>query len=363
MARAAAAWLGSLDQAQRQVAACPGPADSDRTGDRLRWYYTPTDHGGLTFHDQRPAQQGLAHQLLSTGLSFEGYVTVCSILGLDNVLDLVEGFGVDWGRERGRDPHLFYLRVFGEPRPDGTWGWRFGGHHVSLNYTVVGGRLASVTPNFLGADPAQVPFVGSGRLRPLGGPEDTARELLHDLDPHQLDTAVLLDRAVSDIVSGNRIRVSHGDTMIHMQDLWNGRFAARRLVEAVDRVDRLAEDNSGYDAADHQRLAITSVPKGLGADRMSQRQRGTLRLLLAAFYRRAPGELAEELAAFYREDANLDPVHFAWAGGAAPRDRHYFRVQGPRILAEYDNTQRDGNHVHSVWRDPVADFGLDRLDA
>src|SRR3954453_4292824 len=148
MTRAARAWLASLDDEQVAPAAWPW----ERDGERLRWFYTPTDHGGLPLRDMRPAQQSLAMQLVATGLSRAGYVTVSTIMGLENVLDQLEGWQVDWGRERGRDPQLYWLRVFGEPDGRGPWAWRFGGHHVSLNFLVVDGEVQGATPCFLGAD-------------------------------------------------------------------------------------------------------------------------------------------------------------------------------------------------------------------
>ena len=116
MAAAAAGWLDALDPAQRAQATGSTPSpDAGPDAERRSWFYTPTDHGGLTLGAQRPSQQRLAHRLVATGLSAAGYVTVATIIGLDNVLDRVEGWSVDWGRERGRDPGLYYLRVFGEP--------------------------------------------------------------------------------------------------------------------------------------------------------------------------------------------------------------------------------------------------------
>jgi len=186
MAAAAAAWLDTLDPAQRAVAAGAAPsADAGSDAERRRWFYTPTDHGGLTLGAQRPVQQRLAHRLVASGLSVAGYNTVATIIGLDNVLDQVEGWSVDWGRERGRDPGLYYLRVFGEPGGAAPWGWRFGGHHVSLNNLIVDGAVRSTTPCFFGADPAVSPLLGPPALRPLAGAEDLARELVRSLDPDQ----------------------------------------------------------------------------------------------------------------------------------------------------------------------------------
>ena len=360
MAAAAAGWLDALDPAQRAQATGSTPSpDAGPDAERRSWFYTPTDHGGLTLGAQRPSQQRLAHRLVATGLSAAGYVTVATIIGLDNVLDRVEGWSVDWGRERGRDPGLYYLRVFGEPGSGAPWGWRFGGHHVSLNNLVAAGMVRSVTPCFLGADPAVSPLLGPAPLRPLGGAEDPARELVRSLDPGQAARAILLGRAPADIVGGNRARMANGDQMMYLRDLWRRPFTEPALAERLARMDAEAERASGYDAGDYRRLALTSVPKGLPASELEPGQRGLLRALLAAYLGRIPGGLAPQ--ADYADDAALDGIHFAWAGPTGPGQPHYYRVQGPRLLIEYDNTQRHANHAHSVWRDPVADFGYDAI--
>ena len=145
------------------------PADDTSDAERRRWFYTPTDHGGLTVHQQRPAQQRAAMRLVATGLSTPGYVTVATTMGLENILDHTEGFVARFDRERGRDPGLYYLRVFGEPGGPAPWGWRFGGHHVSLNNLVVDGALVATTPCFMGADPAVSPLLG-GAAEPAARP-------------------------------------------------------------------------------------------------------------------------------------------------------------------------------------------------
>jgi hypothetical protein len=362
MATAAAAWLGTLDPAQRALATGSAPsADAEADADRRHWFYTPTDHGGLTLGDQRPAQQRRAHQLVASGLSTAGYVTVATIIGLDNVLDQVEGWSVDWGRERGRDPGLYYLRVFGEPGGPAPWGWRFGGHHVSLNNLVIDGMVRATTPCFLGADPAASPLLGSPPLRPLGGTEDLARELVRSLDPGQAGRAVLLDRAPADIVGGNRPHLADGDQMLYLRDVWRRPFTEPELAERIAGMDAAAERASGYDAGDYRRLALTSAPKGLPAQELDAGQRHLLRALLATYLGRVPDGLSP--LADYDNDAVLDAVHLAWAGPTDPGRPLYYRLQGPDLLIEYDNTQRQANHAHSVWRDPAADFGYDVLGA
>ena len=362
MAAVAAAWLDALDPRQRAVATGPAPSpDAESDAERRHWYYTPTDHGGLPLGAQRPAHQQLMHQLVATGLSTAGYVTVATILGLDNVLDRTEGWTVDWGRERGRDPGLYYLRVFGEPGGAAPWGWRFGGHHISLNNLIADGMVRSVTPCFLGADPAVSPLLGPAPLRPLAGAEDLARELVRSLDPGRAARATLLDRAPADIVGGNRARVADGDQMMYLRELWRTTFTEPRLADRVAQMDADAGRASGYDAGDHQRVALTTAPKGLSATELDAAQRDLLRALLATYLGRVPDGLSPQ--ADYADDAALDAVHLAWAGPTEPGQPHYYRLQGPRLLIEYDNTQRQANHAHSVWRDPEADFGYDVLGA
>jgi Protein of unknown function (DUF3500) len=362
MATAAAAWLDALGPGQRAVAAGNAPSPhAKRDTERRRWFYTPTDHGGLPLGDQRPAQQQLAHQLVATGLSAAGYVTVAAIIGLENVLDHAEGWTVGWDRERGRDPGLYYLRVFGEPGGPGPWGWRFGGHHISLNNLIADGMVRSTTPCFLGADPAASPLLGPDPLRPLGGAEDLARELVRSLDAGRAARATLLDRAPSDIVGGNRPHLPDGAQVMHLRDLWRRPFAGAPLAGQVGRLEAANQSASGYDGDDNQRVALTAVPKGLPASELDAGQRDQLRAVLAAYLGRIPDGISPRPD--YDDDAMLDEVHLAWAGLTEPGRALYYRLQGPRLVIEYDNTQRNANHAHSVWRDPLADFGYDALGA
>jgi hypothetical protein len=201
MAEAARTWLETLDAEQRRIGQGAVPAADASDNERRRWFYTPTDHGGLTVHQQRPSQQRATMRLVSTGLSPAAYVTVATIMGLENVLDYIEGFAATWNRERGRDPGSYYLRVFGEPGSERPWGWRFGGHHVSLNNLVVDGVLVATTPCFLGADPAASPLLGGAVNRPLARVEDLARDLMRSLRPELAAPALLLPKAPSDFVT------------------------------------------------------------------------------------------------------------------------------------------------------------------
>ncbi|WP_460606316.1 DUF3500 domain-containing protein [Jatrophihabitans fulvus] len=355
MTDAARQWLDLLDDDQRTVAVGDAPAPGE--DERRRWFYTPTDHGGLTVHQQRPAQQRAAMRLVASGLSDAGYVTVATTMGLENVLDQAEGFVARFDRERGRDPGLYYLRVFGTPGDTGAWGWRFGGHHVSLNNLVVDGVLVANTPCFMGADPATSPLLGGAVNRPLARVEDIARELVRSLPSSQARRAVLSPKAPSDFVTANRSVISDGDRVIPLAGIWRDpRFPddaeQAKLQAASDRIDEAA----AYGEADHSALEYTSAPKGVPGAELGTSQRDLLRALLDCYFGRVPVGCAPVY-----DDATLDAVHVAWAGSTEPGAPHYYRLQGPRLLVEWDNTQRNANHAHSVWRDPVSDFGADVL--
>ena len=362
MAEAAAAWLSSLDPEQRAVAVGAVPAADASDDERRRWFYTPTDHGGLTVHAQRPAQQRAAMRLIATGLSTAGYVTVATTMGLENVLDHAEGFVVRFDRERGRDPGLYYLRVFGEPGGGAPWGWRFGGHHVSLNNLVVGGELVATTPCFMGADPAASPLLGGAVNRPLARVEDLARDLVRSMPPELAGRAVLRPTAPSDVVTANRTHLAEGDRVIPLAGIWrHERFPDDVEQAKLQALSDAIDANTAYTDVDHGTLEYTAAPKGVAGAELDAGQREMLRALLGTYLDRVPAEVSPLRR--YDDDAALDAVHLAWAGPLEPGAPHYYRLQGPRLLVEWDNTQRGANHAHSVWRDPTADFGLDVLAA
>ena len=360
MTEAAHAWLETLDADQRGIGRGAVPSDERDDNERRRWFYTPTDHGGLTIHHQRPAQQRAAMRLISTGLSPAAYVTVATIMGLENVLDYVEGFKASFGRERGRDPGMYYLRVFGEPGDKGLWGWRFGGHHISLHNLVVDGVLAATTPCFLGANPATSPLLGGAVNRPLARVEDLGRDLVRSLGAGVAARAILLPKAPSDVVTVNLTYLSDGDGVLPLV----GMYRDERFPDPVQQAqlqslsDAIAEVTE-LSAADQQAVAYSMEPRGVPAAEFDAEQREMLRALLATYLDRAPAGVSPLRR--YDDDAALDAVHFAWAGPTTPGEPHYYRVQGPRLLIEWDNTQDKANHGHSVWRDPLSDFGLDVL--
>lgn len=351
MATVATALVRSFDAEQKKTA-CRSFPDTD---ERQRWFYTPTDHGGLPLAGMTATQHRLVHRLLGTGLSKPGYVTVAAIMGLENILDHLEGFRVDFGRERGRDPQLYYITIFGEPGSD-AWAWRFGGHHVSLHYMILKGEVVVVTPNFMGADPADSPLLGPHVHRPLAAAEDLGRELFRSFE-NPAD-ALISPVAPLDMVGANRSVVSEGDGTLRIPDLWRNRFTG----EVADLLNSMQDDGErmlGW-AKDHeQALMITRVPKGAAIANLNSAQQSAFMELMDAYLDRLPEALADQQKALVAEE--IDSLHFAWAGSAERYEPHYYRIQGRRLLIEYDNTQRGANHIHSVWRDLENDFGGDVL--
>src|SRR6188472_4032788 len=289
MAEAALGWLDTLDAEQRRISQGAVPADDREDNERRRWFYTPTDHGGLTIHQQRPAQQRAVMRLIATGLSPAAYVTVATIMGLENVLDYVEGFKASFNRERGRDPGMYYLRVFGAPGDKGLWGWRFGGHHVSVNNLVIDGVLVAMTPCFLGANPAMSPLLGGAVNRPLARVEDLGRDLMRSLRPELAARAILLPKAPSDFVTVNLTYVTDGNGVFPLV----GMYREERFPDPVEQAqlkslrDAITEVTELSDAA-QEAVAYSAEPRGVPAAEFDAEQREMLRALLATYLDRAP---------------------------------------------------------------------------
>ena len=297
-------WLAALDDGQRAKARFPF-ADLER----LDWHYVPRGRKGLALKDMTSSQRDRAMAVLRLGLSEAGYKKTTDIITLEKILGEIETFGFF------RDPGKYYLTVFGTPG-DGAWGWRFEGHHLSLNMTLRDGRLIAATPLFLGTNPAVVP-VGHMKGMEVMGPEiKLARALLGALDGEQRQRALIADGAFGDIVAG------------------------------PGREDSLKE------------------PIGIAGADLAGAQRDVLIALVERYARNLPTDWAAEEMARVRA-AGLDGLHFAWAGATEPGPGrgHYFRVHGPAVLIEYDNSRSDANHVHSVWHDPMNPFGRDVLGA
>jgi len=256
MAEAASLLLDLLDDSQleRMVAGFPGEPE------RSRWFYNPSDHGGLTLTNCTPAQRVAALRLLATGLSQAGYNTAAAIMGHELILERQEDWPVLPGWGRVRDPLHYAVAIFGEPGSD-EWAWRFAGHHLSLHYTIVGGALAAATPSFFGADPAEAPLPGGGTLRPCAALEDLGRDLVRSLDEGQLAAALLAPQAPPDIVTGNRPVLEGRLWVVPPRERFR---APDKLLRAVlgELEARLAAAEQALGPAAMEALAWSRAPAG-----------------------------------------------------------------------------------------------------
>jgi hypothetical protein len=294
IAASARAFLDGLDGEARGRALL-----AFQSGEREDWHYVPRRRAGLAIGDMDGGERSAAHALLRAGLGPEGYRKLEGVLLLEGILGGIEG------NPAFRDPGRYHLALFGQPGPQAPWGFRFEGHHVSLNFTAAGGGVAT-TPAFLGANPAEVPSGPRKGLRVLALEEDLGRAFLASLTPAQRQRAVIAPAAPPDLVTE----------------------ASRRAALA------------SFD--------------GLPAAEMTPAQRAALLRLLEVYARNFPADVADgHLDRIAR--AGVERLHFAWAGGAAPKQSHYYRIHGPTHLIEYDN--RGGDHIHTVFRDLQDDFG------
>jgi hypothetical protein len=304
MTKAATAFLSSLTAAQQKQATF---AYNDP--ERLNWHYIPRVRKGLPLRDLEGKALKAAEAFIASGLSSAGYDQAVKVMSLEEVLFLLETSGTREERRERRHPKKYYLSVFGKPASSGTWGWRVEGHHISLNYVIKDGKVVSTTPEFFGANPGTID-AGVGRtLRVLAAEEDLARQILKLCSPEQESVAWIDKQAPNDLRGAN---VTQPDT---------------------------------------------TAPVGLPVSRMSGAQKKLMGKLLNEYLKNMPADVEKERRARL-EKAGLDSVYFAWWGDAEQHKRHYYRVQGPTFLIEYNNTQNNANHVHSYWRNLAGDFNI-----
>jgi hypothetical protein len=301
MREAAVRLLATLPEGARAKARRPF---EDR--DRVDWHYTPRSRNGVALKELDAKGREAVHALLREALSAPGYRRVVNIIELELVLREIETFGLM------RDPERYHLTVYGTPDASARWGWRFEGHHLSLNFTLAGDRLVADAPSFLGANPATVAGGPRKGLRALAAEEDEARALLGMLSEAQRREAVFDTRTYGDIVTTNAERVSPLE------------------------------------------------PVGIAASRLDERQRAQLLRVVEAYAGAFEPGLARARMERVRA-GGIEDIRFGWAGATQPGRPHYYRIQGPRFLIEYDASQNGGNHIHTVWRDFDGDFGRDLL--
>jgi hypothetical protein len=335
MTAAALALLRAVPVEQQPVLNPPFD-DFDLESPRRHWTYLPElERPGLPLRGMPDALRKVAHELITASVSMEGYAKVVSVMAMEHVRRaLILASAPD--RAYMFDPERYCFRIFGDPGGGTPWGWQLAGHHVSLNFTVAGGYVSG-TPCMFGSVPASY-----GTLSPLEHEETEGFEFVNRLTAEQRARAVIWHRTPPDF--------------------------ATRIVPRIGEVelpDHVFPPEPDYRISDEEREALAYVrsgPRGIGGADLTAEQLYALVDLVARFAGRLPAEVAE--AEMRRVDAaGVENLWFAWAGGTERGDRHYYRVQGPELLIEHDNTQSGGNHVHSVWRVPGGDFGDDLLAA
>jgi hypothetical protein len=300
MADAATNFLGALTADQRTKAVFTFTDE-----ERFDWHFIPKARKGLPFKEMTQPQSTLAEALLKTALSQAGYLKASTIMSLEKVLFEMEN------QAAHRDSGLYYFTIFGKPG-EGAWGWRVEGHHLSLNFVVRGDQVLADTPSFFGANPAEVKKGPRQGLRTLAEEEDLGRELVKSLTPEQQKVAIITNNAPREIITGNS-----------------------RKAKALE-------------------------PVGIDAGSFTPLQKENLMKLIKQYVSRYRTEMAEpDLKKIMQ--AGEDKIQFAWAGAIEPGKGHYYRIQGPTFLMEYDDTQDNANHIHTVWRDLQNDFGEDLL--
>jgi hypothetical protein len=308
MEKAATLFLDSLSPDHKAKATFA--FDSD---ERMRWHFIPNEafaRSGLMIKDMNEAQRRLAHDLLRSGLSARGYLKVTSIIELEDILKAIE---IGGRMARNKEEYLF--SVFGTPAAKGRWGWRLEGHHISLRFAVVDGAISgdiSSSPMFLGSNPAEVRDGDKKGTRVLADEEDAARALLMSLP---------------------------------------GDLQARAIVGRVAPGDILTMNKNDIAPLPEQGVAFSA---------MASQQQALFTKLIEVYTSNMETDLAIERMARIKAQG-INNVRFAWLGETDKGKQHYYRVQGPTFLIEYDNTQNNGNHIHSVWRDFNGDFGRDLL--
>lgn len=310
MEAAAQRWLQSLNAEQKSRALFAFDAPH-----RLRWYFTPQQDNqrrytrkGLPLEEMTPEQKAVALQLLAAGLSRRGYEQALGILQLEGLLAELEG-------PKGamvRNPGWYFVSVFGQPSSSGRWGWRFEGHHLSVNYTLDRGEVVSATPLLFGANPAEIKEGTKRGVRTLPEIEDHARALIRSLTPQQSQVA-RQEKHFPEILEG-------------------------------------------------QPRAGIGRPVGIAASVLNEQQRQLLAALLQAYVGRMPEDVAAAEERRWRS-AGWDRLYFAYSGTAEPGQAYTYRIQGPDFVVEFLNVQADSarnpaNHIHSAWRRLPADFGL-----
>ncbi|HXG89325.1 MAG TPA: DUF3500 domain-containing protein [Vicinamibacterales bacterium] len=306
MADAAQAFLKDLNPDQTSKATFKLDDDS-----RFEFRFTPRARTGLPLKDMTEVQRAKAHALLKSGLSMRGYTNATAIIELENVLRAIEPPRTG-PNAIVRDPEMYFFSIYGTPGGQDPWSWKFEGHHISVNFTLVDNKPIVFAPSFFGSNPALIKDGPNAGKRALRDEEESGRALM------------------ASFTEAQRAKVIFDVT------------APREMLTAENREAKM--------------LDATGIEYGA----MTPAQQRLFEKVLDAYLGRVAPELAKSrLEALHK--AGMDKLTFGWAGTLDVGGPHYYRVQGPTFLIEYDNVQNNANHIHSVWREFNGDFGRDLL--
>jgi uncharacterized protein DUF3500 len=277
--------------------------------ERFNWHFVPKSRNGVSFRDFNDTQRSAALSLLQASLSEQGYTKATDIIALENVLREVENRQPD---DKYRDPLNYYLTIFGTPGEKNAWGWRFEGHHIALNFSSVNNSIESSTPSFFGSNPGTVLSGNEKGKQILKAETELGFRLIGSLNSGQLKQALFSESPLNEIISYN---------------------------------NRKAEKLS---------------PTGISYDALNTEQKSVFMKLLDVYVKNYEFGFSQKLMEKIKK-AGIENLSFAWAGSLHPGSGYYYRIQGPMLLIELDNTQNNANHIHSVVRDLTNDFGEDIL--
>lgn len=277
--------------------------------ERYNWHFVPRARNGVPVKELTENQKQMAMAILKESLSESGYTKANAIIELESVLKVLENRSAE---DDYRDSGKYYFTVFGTPSKKEPWGWRVEGHHLSLNFSSLTNEVVSATPSFMGSNPAIVPSGPHKGKQILKQEEDLARDLLQSFTPEQLKVAIINQTAPGEIITGNN------------------------------------------------RKAILKSSEGITYTQLDAKQQKQLLSLLKLYLSNFKDQISDKGMQMIKQ-AGLENLLFAWAGSTDRGAAHYYRIAGPTILIEYDNTQNNANHVHTVVRDLTNDFGEDVL--
>ena len=272
--------------------------------ERFNWHFVPRSRKGASFHDLNENQKASVLSILQSSLSETGYSKALGVIALEGVLRDFEG--------NHRDPKKYFFTVFGEPSKEKPWAFRFEGHHLSLNFVCADGSIQSATPSFMGANPGIVPRGPEKGKEVLKEETELGFKLINSLSPEKLKLARFSETALPEIISGN------------------------------------------------DRQAKPLEPKGISFPELNSEQQKIILQLLNVYVKNYQLGFSKTLMDKITK-AGIHNLSFAWSGSLKPGVGHYYRIQGPMLLIEYDNTQNNANHVHTVVRDLSNDFAEDIL--